>query len=107
MEAIRQVSGLMNEISLAVREQESGIQQVGTALTQMDSATQQNVTLVSQTSSSAASLQQEANRLTRLVDAFKLSGDSSAGASTALPKQTSRHPPQRSAQKSEPEWEAF
>ncbi|QNI04148.1 HAMP domain-containing protein [Halomonas sp. SH5A2] len=107
VEAIRQVSGLMNEISLAVREQESGIQQVGTALTQMDSATQQNVTLVSQTSSSAASLQQEANRLTRLVDAFKLSGDSSAGASTALPKQTSRHPPQRSAQKSEPEWEAF
>lgn len=97
----------MNEISLAVREQESGIQQVGTALTQMDSATQQNVTLVSQTSGSAASLQQEANRLTRLVDAFKLSGDASGAASQSLPKQAAQHTPQRSAQKSEPEWEAF
>lgn len=107
VEAIRQVSGLMNEISLAVREQESGIQQVGTALTQMDSATQQNVTLVSQTSGSAASLQQEANRLTRLVDAFKLSGDSSETASSALPKPGSQHTPQRNLTKDEPEWEAF
>ncbi|SBR46140.1 methyl-accepting chemotaxis protein [Halomonas sp. HL-93] len=107
VEAIRQVSGLMNEISLAVREQESGIQQVGTALTQMDSATQQNVTLVSQTSGSAASLQQEANRLTRLVDAFKLSGDSSDTASSALPKPASQQVAQRNPMKNEPEWEAF
>ncbi|OBA00144.1 methyl-accepting chemotaxis protein [Halomonas sp. G11] len=107
VEAIRQVSGLMNEISLAVREQESGIQQVGTALTQMDSATQQNVTLVSQTSSSAASLQQEANRLTRLVDAFKLSGGATGTTSSSLPKPDTQQSPQRNMQKSEPEWEAF
>ncbi|MCZ0928776.1 methyl-accepting chemotaxis protein [Vreelandella janggokensis] len=108
VEAIRQVSGLMNEISLAVREQESGIQQVGTALTQMDSATQQNVTLVSQTSGSAASLQQEANRLTRLVDAFKLSGDATGTASPSLPKPpASQQAPQRNTKRNEPEWEAF
>jgi len=107
VEAIRQVSGLMNEISMAVREQESGIQQVGTALTQMDSATQQNVTLVSQTTGSAASLQQEASQLIRLVNTFKLSGDSSETASTALLNQTSQHTPQHSAQKSDPAWESF
>ncbi|WP_404376095.1 methyl-accepting chemotaxis protein [Vreelandella aquamarina] len=107
VDAIRQVAGLMNEISLAVREQEAGIQQVGAALTQMDSATQQNVTMVSQTSGSAASLQQEANRLTRLVDTFKLSGDKSVAASSTLPKQTSQHTPQRNQAKDEPDWEAF
>ena len=86
VEAIRQVSGLMNEISLAVREQEAGIQQVGIALTQMDSATQQNVALVSQTSGSAGSLQQEATRLSQLVEAFKLSrGDGATDASAPLP----------------------
>ncbi|GEK50012.1 methyl-accepting chemotaxis protein [Vreelandella venusta] len=86
VEAIRQVSGLMNEISLAVSEQESGIQQVGVALTQMDTATQQNVTMVSQTSRSAASLQEEANRLTRLVDTFKLSGEKPVAASSSPPQ---------------------
>jgi len=86
VEAIRQVSGLMNEISFAVREQEAGIQQVGAALTQMDSATQQNVALVSQSSDSAASLQQEASRLSSLVDAFKLSGESGIVRSALLPQ---------------------
>lgn len=87
VEAIRQVSGLMNEISLAAREQEAGIQQVGIALTQMDSATQQNVALVSQTSDSAASLQEEARRLSLLVEAFKLSGESVSTLSTpSLPE---------------------
>lgn len=86
VEAIRQVSGLMNEISLAVREQEAGIQQVGIALTQMDSATQQNVALVSQTSGSAGALQQESTRLSQLVETFKLSrGEGDADATTPLP----------------------
>jgi len=70
---IRQVSGLMNEIALAVKEQESGIQQVGTAVTQMDSATQQNVRLVSDTSHAAAEMQAAARRLLEMVTAFKLS----------------------------------
>lgn len=86
VEAIRQVSGLMNEISFAVREQEAGIQQVGAALTQMDSATQQNVALVSQSTDSAASLQEEASRLSSLVDAFKLSGESVTVKSVLLPQ---------------------
>ncbi|MGM0702222.1 MAG: methyl-accepting chemotaxis protein [Pseudomonadota bacterium] len=73
VEAIRRVSGLMNEISAAVKEQESGIDQVSTAVNQMDSATQQNVSLVEETSVSAASLREEAERLTTLVQAFRLS----------------------------------
>lgn len=107
VEAIRQVSGLMNEISLAVREQEAGIQQVGTALTQMDSATQQNVTLVSQTSDSAASLQEEATRLTRLVEVFKLSGDSAKTASPSLMHSKTVAALQRNSPNKAHDWEAF
>lgn len=70
--AVQQVSELMKEIALAVNEQESGINQVTTAITQMDSATQQNVSLVSETSTAAASLQDEANRLADLIATFKL-----------------------------------
>ncbi|TVP53209.1 MAG: HAMP domain-containing protein [Halomonas sp.] len=70
--AIRQVNDLMEEIALAVNEQESGINQVSTAITQMDSATQQNVSLVEETSTSATSLQDEADRLAGLVANFKL-----------------------------------
>nr|WP_268248437.1 methyl-accepting chemotaxis protein [Halomonas urumqiensis] len=113
VEAIRQVSGLMNEISLAVREQEAGIQQVGTAVTQMDSATQQNVTLVSQTSRSSSSLKEEATQLTQLVSAFKLSGGQHAAQADtfALPQPTTQRDSvsksQHKARNEEPEWEAF
>ncbi|XQU08471.1 methyl-accepting chemotaxis protein [Halomonas sp. LY9] len=71
--AVNQVNELMKEIALAVNEQESGINQVSTAITQMDSATQQNVSLVEETSTSAASLQHEADRLAELIATFKLS----------------------------------
>lgn len=71
--AVKQVNDLMKEIALAVNEQESGINQVSTAITQMDSATQQNVSLVEETSTSAASLQEEADRLAALIATFKLS----------------------------------
>ncbi|WP_404344088.1 methyl-accepting chemotaxis protein [Vreelandella venusta] len=72
--AVNQVNELMKEIALAVNEQESGINQVSTAITQMDSATQQNVSLVEETSTSAESLQHEADRLAELIATFKLSG---------------------------------
>ncbi len=75
---IRRLAGLMNEIALAVKEQDAGIQQVGTAVTQMDSATQQNVSLVAETSSAAAEMQAAAQRLIDMVTAFKLSEDSAS-----------------------------
>ncbi|WP_404376787.1 methyl-accepting chemotaxis protein [Vreelandella aquamarina] len=113
--AVQQVTELMKEIALAVNEQESGINQVTTAITQMDSATQQNVSLVSETSTAAASLQDEANRLAELIATFKLNASQSTTRSAPKPftaahslpaqKQTLSHAPvKRSA---EPEWEEF
>ncbi|BBI52362.1 hypothetical protein HORIV_47830 [Vreelandella olivaria] len=57
VDAIRQVTTLMGEISTATREQNSGIEQINAALTEMDSVTQQNAALVQQTSMAASSLE--------------------------------------------------
>ena len=83
--AVKQVTDLMKEIALAVNEQEGGISQVSTAITQMDSATQQNVSLVSETSTAAASLQDEANRLAELIATFKLNASQSNAHSAPKP----------------------
>ncbi|CAM4235806.1 methyl-accepting chemotaxis protein [Vreelandella rituensis] len=72
MQAIQKVTAMMQEIQNAVQEQENGISQVTIAVNQMDSATQQNVSLVEQTSTSAASLEDEAVRLAELVGTFRL-----------------------------------
>ena len=116
--AVKQVNELMKEIALAVNEQESGINQVSTAITQMDSATQQNVSLVSETSTSAASLQHEADRLSELIATFKLNASAQQSDPTSQaplrPKLSANAPPslhQRPAAASRSdahdEWETF
>ena len=60
-------------ITLASREQESGIGLVNQAIGAMDHTTQQNAALVEEASAAAASMQDEAIRLTHVVSQFKVS----------------------------------
>ncbi|GKW12025.1 MULTISPECIES: methyl-accepting chemotaxis protein [Pectobacterium] len=69
---INNVTRIMNEIALASDEQSSGINQVSLAISEMDRVTQQNATLVLEASSSAASLEQQAERLNLGVSRFHL-----------------------------------
>ncbi|MDR3419064.1 MAG: methyl-accepting chemotaxis protein [Nevskia sp.] len=71
---IKRVTGIMNEISSASREQSQGIEQVNAAITQMDEATQQNAALVEQASASAHSLEDQAVALASAVAVFRTSG---------------------------------
>lgn len=112
--AIRHVTDMMQALSLAAKEQESGIAQISTAIAQMDSATQENVSLVEETSTASASLEDEASRLAKLVGAFKLPGTGQPVALTHAPSSTptASLPPSkpstlRKNPTSEPEWEAF
>jgi methyl-accepting chemotaxis protein len=66
------ITGLMNEISTATREQSLGVGQVGSAVQELDQSTQQNAALVEQTSAAAASLSEQAERLAREVSFFRL-----------------------------------
>ncbi len=70
--SIREVSGLVAEISAASREQANGIAQVSTAVTQMDQVTQQNAALVEEAAAAAQSLNEQAQKLVASVSRFQL-----------------------------------
>ena len=72
VEAVRRVTDIMSEIAAASDEQSRGIQQVSQAVTEMDNVTQQNASLVEEASAAAASLEDQAGKLTQAVAAFRL-----------------------------------
>jgi methyl-accepting chemotaxis protein len=70
--SIRQVAGIIGEISAASDEQSQGIEQVSTAISQMDEVTQQNAALVEQAAAASASLDEQAGRLRAAVAVFRV-----------------------------------
>ena len=66
------INTLMEQISVASEEQSRGISQVGQAVTEMDGVTQQNAALVQQSAAAAASLEEQAQQLTRSISSFSL-----------------------------------
>ncbi|WP_225984794.1 methyl-accepting chemotaxis protein [Noviherbaspirillum aerium] len=81
--SVKNVTGIMSEISTASHEQSDGIGQVNLAITQMDNATQQNAALVEEAAAAARSLQDQAGNLARVVSVFKLD-ESQAGEAGAV-----------------------
>jgi methyl-accepting chemotaxis protein-1 (serine sensor receptor) len=74
LSSVQQVRDIMDEISSASEEQSRGISQVGIAVSELDQVTQQNAALVEQSSSAAASLEEQAARLNEAVAVFRLAG---------------------------------
>ncbi len=66
------VSGIMNEIASASREQSTGIIQVNEAITLMDTVTQQNAALVEEAAAAAGSLSLQTQTLVKALSVFKL-----------------------------------
>ena len=69
--SVKLVTDIMAEITVASREQTSGIEQINQAITQMDQVTQQNAALVEEAAAAAASLQEQASGLVEGVNVFK------------------------------------
>ncbi|BBQ84023.1 MULTISPECIES: methyl-accepting chemotaxis protein [Enterobacteriaceae] len=72
VDAVKRVTDIMLEIAAASDEQNRGIQQVSQAVTEMDNVTQQNASLVEEASAAAASLEEQAARLTQAVGTFRI-----------------------------------
>lgn len=72
VDAVKRVTDIMLDIAAASDEQSRGIVQVSQAISEMDGVTQQNASLVEEASAAAASLEEQAARLTQAVDAFRL-----------------------------------
>jgi Methyl-accepting chemotaxis protein len=111
--AVTRVTDIMGEIASASDEQSRGIDQVGQAVTEMDRVTQQNASLVEESAAAAASLEEQASRLSQLVAVFRIPRGAQPVSSTGV-----RHPqiapPQASAPRkaltapvSDANWETF
>jgi methyl-accepting chemotaxis protein-2 (aspartate sensor receptor) len=72
VERVARVNAIIGEISVASREQSSGIEQVNLAVAQIGEATQQNAALVGEAEQSTAGLHEQAERLSRAVSVFRL-----------------------------------
>ena len=70
--SVHRVTAIMNDISTASSEQESGIGHVNGAIADMDDVTQQNAALVEQAAATAESVHAEAGSLMRLVSFFTI-----------------------------------
>lgn len=71
--SVHKVTSAIEEISVASSSQSDGIAEVGGTMGQIDQLMQQNAALVEQSAAAADSLKQQAERLSQLVGAFKLS----------------------------------
>lgn len=69
---VRRVADLMGEITMASKEQTTGIEQVNQAVAQMDTVTQQNAALVEEAAAATQSLDHQAKSLVQAVSIFKL-----------------------------------
>ncbi|MDH4391016.1 MAG: methyl-accepting chemotaxis protein [Aquabacterium sp.] len=69
---VQRVTAMIGEISQSSHQETSGIDQIGDAVSALDQVTQQNAALVEQSAAAAESLRQQADRLLRMVGAFKL-----------------------------------
>ncbi|MET4860949.1 methyl-accepting chemotaxis protein [Morganella morganii] len=106
--AVTRVTDIMSEIASASDEQSRGIDQIGVAVTEMDKVTQQNAALVEQSAAAAASLEDQASKLTQAVSVFHIQ----AGKVTTGTKTSTIAPLQSPALKkptdnSDDDWETF
>ncbi|EOC0418178.1 MCP four helix bundle domain-containing protein [Cronobacter malonaticus] len=111
-EAVRQVTDIVDEISVAAQEQAQGINQVHLAVNQMDDVTQQNAALVEQASAASQSLMEQAASLNQLVGAFTIAATShakSAARQTAAPVTPIKtlRPVPAAAAVSDNDWQSF
>ncbi|MBY0237830.1 MAG: hypothetical protein K2X55_00800 [Burkholderiaceae bacterium] len=72
VENARKINAYLHDISLASREQSSGVAQVAHAISGLDDDTQRNAALVEQTSATCASLKQQADGLQQEIANFQV-----------------------------------
>lgn len=73
--SISRVTGIMQQITAASQEQQSGIEHINQAIGQMDDITQQNAALVEQAAAAAESMREQTAKLSQTVAVFHLAGD--------------------------------
>lgn len=76
--AAKNLAGIVADISAASGEQANGIDEMAQVVAHMDEMTQQNAALSEESAASADALEQQIDRLNRLVSGFRIRADVSA-----------------------------
>ena len=106
--AVTRVTDIMGEIASASDEQSRGIDQVGQAVTEMDRVTQQNASLVEESAAAAASLEEQASRLSQSVSVFRIPRAAQAQPKASMVRQIASAPRKAAAAPvSDGNWETF
>jgi methyl-accepting chemotaxis protein len=74
----QELSGMIESIAVAARDQSATITQVSAVVADMDRSTQQNAALVEQSTAAAQSLLNEAGAMNELVDRFEFASNGAA-----------------------------
>ncbi len=92
VDAVKNVTDIVSEISSAAHEQAAGIDQVNKAVTSMDEVTQQNAALVEEAAAAAQALLEEAQQLDHMMAKYSLDALSESLASPRVvrPKPATR-----------------
>jgi methyl-accepting chemotaxis protein len=70
--SVQRVTAIIDEITVASAQQAGGIAEVNAAVVQLDGMTQQNAAMVEQSAAAAQEMQQQSQRLTEVVRAFRI-----------------------------------
>lgn len=70
--SVQQVTDLIGEIAAASSEQSAGVEEINRAVIQMENVTQQNAALVEEAGASSLALQEQSDRLAKLVSKFRI-----------------------------------
>ena len=82
--SVQRVGDIIGEITAAATEQSAGIGQVNGSVGEIDRMTQQNAALVEQSAAAAESLREQAARLSRVVQQFRLADAMGQGHGVAM-----------------------
>ncbi|MCY1300050.1 Methyl-accepting chemotaxis protein IV [compost metagenome] len=69
---VNNVSGHVNTIATAAREQATALQEINTSVNHMDQMTQQNAAMVEETTAASGTLAEESRQLRTMLAKFKL-----------------------------------
>jgi methyl-accepting chemotaxis protein len=78
MAQVTEINRVVAEIAAGAKEQSTAIEEVNTTINQMDQVTQQNAAMAEQSTAASHTLSEEANRLSALIDEFRVARSESA-----------------------------
>ena len=99
---IQKTSELVQEISAASGEQNSGVEQINGAIQQLDQVIQQNASATEEMASTAEELSAQAQQLQTAIQFFKVNGSGTTKLGPAKKSQASLHAPAKRAVQIEP-----